>query len=110
STWTLSVIDSYTNHSYGSGTVEGQRGVSVDAGFGGGNNNLLISGAAQRIVTLPVCAGLLPLTVNAPNATVTASGTGVFTFNTPVTLESGSFRSEERRVGKERSSRRSAGN
>src|SRR5262245_55221476 len=77
------------NNFFGSGTVEAEGGVVIDANFGGGSSTLLIDGLATRTITLPVGAGLPPLVLNASNVTLNVSGIGAFVFNNPVTVQNG---------------------
>jgi hypothetical protein len=72
--------------------VEARGEVLISPTFGGvlpGNPPLFlnITGPAARTVTFPVGAKMPTVTVNAPNVTLNASGSGTFTFSYPVTIQ-----------------------
>src|SRR5436309_4409852 len=62
----------YTTLFRSNGTIDAKAAVSISPNFDGGSAQLLVDGTATRTLTLPVGAVLPPLTVNAPNVTVTA--------------------------------------
>ncbi len=77
-----------------SGTLEAQGDVMIDPTFDGGVGGfgsalLLISGAATRIVTLPVGASFPRFRINAPAVTLNTSGSpGTITFTQPMNVDS----------------------
>src|SRR5438128_11584389 len=85
------------------GTIDAKAAVSIATTFQGGNALLLVDGAATRPLVLPVGAAFPPLVVNAPNVTVTTSGSGLITFGNTVNFQNAAsvIRAEERRAVKD---------